>query len=720
MIQRRAVLAVCLVWLGTAGDGSRAQTVVEPGFRIEVFAAVDDPRCIARPPAGSAFGSDLFVGLHHSTSAPDEIVRLSGGGGVTPFATLLAEADPVSLAFPPTESAYGDFLYVSANNRDNGRLGDCGGAIQRVDVSGVVTDFTPLTSTTPCPGSSALTALGEPGGIVFGTGTPFGDVLFVTNSSDPPADVLTVGVTGAVTPFVNDGLFYPNGKAFWNLALSAGGPFGTRFYASDAGLSNHPAQCHCLRTIDPDGTVGASFAAPGGAPFGSAFGPGGAFGTELYVNFGLSIYRVAPDGTTSLFATGFAATQPGIAALDLLFSDGGSALYVASVGADLVYRICIDADEDGYCADDDCDDTDSDVNPGAPETPCNGLDDDCDPSTPDSRPESCNGADDDCNGLVDEGDPGGGGVCDTTLLGACGPGTTYCDPSLGEIVCLPDAPPRPEICDNEIDDDCDGIVDEIEDDDGDGVPNCTDNCPDAHNPPADCDGEPGTPLVQCDLDGDDVGDECDCTPEPTGPGSTVHVVTRESGVEVSWSAVPGVAAYHVYRGFHTDGNPFEYNQQCMASNVEATLATEPLTPRPATFFYYLVTSKCPVGESESSVGHGSFGGSPTPRPQPFVCPDPTTDVDGDGEAEPLDNCPGFANPSQSDVDADSHGDACDGCPTIPDTLQEDADGDGLGDACDPDDDDDGILDGNDNCPLHANPRQEDADEDGIGDACDAG
>lgn len=42
-----------------------------------------------------------------------------------------------------------------------------------------------------------------------------------------------------------------------------------------------------------------------------------------------------------------------------------------------------DADGDGYCSNVDCDDTDPLINPGMPESPCNGIDDDCEATTPD-------------------------------------------------------------------------------------------------------------------------------------------------------------------------------------------------------------------------------------------------------------------------------------------------------------------------------------------------
>lgn len=49
-----------------------------------------------------------------------------------------------------------------------------------------------------------------------------------------------------------------------------------------------------------------------------------------------------------------------------------------------------DIDNDGYFLRNDCDDRDDQVNPGRPEIPGNGKDDDCNPDTPDDRPTASN------------------------------------------------------------------------------------------------------------------------------------------------------------------------------------------------------------------------------------------------------------------------------------------------------------------------------------------
>ena len=120
---------------------------------------------------------------------------------------------------------------------------------------------------------------------------------------------------------------------------------------------------------------------------------------------------------------------------------------------------------------------------------CNGLDDDCDgvidqitrpcgSSTGSCRAgtetcmsgawtgmcvggigptmEVCNTADDDCDGSTDEGNPGGGAGCGSSI-GACSPGSLTC--MGGTLVCTGGTGPTMETC-NSADDDCDGATDE--------------------------------------------------------------------------------------------------------------------------------------------------------------------------------------------------------------------------------------------------------------------
>ncbi len=124
-----------------------------------------------------------------------------------------------------------------------------------------------------------------------------------------------------------------------------------------------------------------------------------------------------------------------------------------------------DLDSDGYSTEDgDCDDENAEVYPGRTED-CNGIDDNCNDQVDEGQPDSdgdgladcmdvedCDGADNDGDELVDEGFPDNDGD--------------------GDADCISE-----EICDD-IDNDGDGLVDEGFDGDGDGHAECTTDCDD--------------------------------------------------------------------------------------------------------------------------------------------------------------------------------------------------------------------------------------------------
>ena len=80
----------------------------------------------------------------------------------------------------------------------------------------------------------------------------------------------------------------------------------------------------------------------------------------------------------------------------------------------------------------------------------------CDAPTVTPQPELCNNIDDNCNGQVDEGTLPGVGVACGTALGNCRAGVTQC--VNGKIVCSTSSMPGVETC-NGLDDNCDGVVD---------------------------------------------------------------------------------------------------------------------------------------------------------------------------------------------------------------------------------------------------------------------
>jgi hypothetical protein len=142
--------------------------------------------------------------------------------------------------------------------------------------------------------------------------------------------------------------------------------------------------------------------------------------------------------------------------------------------------------------------------------------------------EQCNSVDDDCDGSVDEGNPGGGASCNTGQAGVCAAGTTSCQ--LGSIACLPNTTPSPEQCNN-LDDDCDGQIDEG---DPGGGGSCNSGQPGICGPGIyhcqsgllSCFQNQSPTAEQCNG----LDDDCDGAADEGNPGGGMSCATGQPGI----------------------------------------------------------------------------------------------------------------------------------------------------------------------------------------------
>ncbi len=212
--------------------------------------------------------------------------------------------------------------------------------------------------------------------------------------------------------------------------------------------------------------------------------------------------------------------------------------------------------------------------------------------------------------------------------------------------------------------DCDGALDNAEsDNDGDGVADGSDNCPNIAN------------GSQGDSDNDGAGNACDNDNDGDGVANDAD--------NCIWQSNPAQA------DFDGDGK----GDLCDDSDGD--------------YVNDQVDNCRTVANNNQANADGDGVGD--------AC---DADIDGDGDLNQADNCPVKSNPSQANADGDPYGDACDLCPNLASADNNDNDGDGLGDPCDSDDDNDGVLDTTDNCPFAPNPDQWDPNGNGKGWVCD--
>ena len=338
-IRLTRIIITFVVLLGLINQAGSAGIMVPPGFKVSVFANVDNPSAIAFGPQGTPFENRLFVAsalLAYDTGPNDKIVGIALDGSVYSLAILPSEADPMGLEFgigPP----FGTDLFIAANNLDFGQWGDEGGSILRVNAAGNVSFVTP-----PQP----PTILGEPTDIAFGPGGNFGMDMFVANNSDWPADIATLNSNGQIgTLFQLGGAISPR-----SIEFGPGGAFGSDLYMTDF-FSNK------IFTMNSAGQLSLFTSLPipaysTGLVGDLEFSPGGPFGENMFVSSVVGdhgvIFRVKPDGTVEEFATGSsgflgaagAATGQRFPIFDALaFDPYGSSLFVLDHNNDVVFGI---------------------------------------------------------------------------------------------------------------------------------------------------------------------------------------------------------------------------------------------------------------------------------------------------------------------------------------------------------------------------------------------
>jgi hypothetical protein len=344
---------------------------------------------------------------------------------------------------------------------------------------------------------------------------------------------------------------------------------------------------------------------------------------------------------------------------------------------------------------------------------CDGLDNDCDGKVDEDFGDcdedgisDCIETDDDADGILDDADncpclqnPNQFNYDNDALGDVCDPDDDNdgvadqedCQPKNANVY-----PGVPEAC-NGLDDDCDELVDEgFLDSDSDGQADCVDNDDDGDTVPDGTDNCPNIPnLDQLDTDFDQEGDLCDADDDGDGFADDNDCGPLDKKV------FPGAAELCDCKDNNCDG-----------------LADEGFTDTDNDG----IADCCEDDTDNDGIPDGADNCKFVPNPdqlntdgdvQGNAC---DADDDNDTVIDELDCAPleKLAYPNAPEV-CDGVDNDCDG--TV-DNGFPDLDEDDVADCIDPDDDGDLVPDGDDICPFVADPLQLDFDQDGFGDACD--
>lgn len=372
----------------------------------------------------------------------------------------------------------------------------------------------------------------------------------------------------------------------------------------------------------------------------------------------------------------------------------------------------IDADQDGYYSTVDCDDTDNTVYPGAVEL-CDGIDNDCDGFLAASE------IDNDGDHYVECTIDAGGWDGDSAIIGG-----HDCDDTSASI-----HPGATETCYDGIDQNCDGANDF--DQDGDGyvgsewsahaggtAPN-TGDCSDTNaavNPAA------------AEVCGDNIDNDCDgqidegCNNDFDGDGLTnIEESTIGTDPNNDDSDGDGVDDYReVFVGGGAVSNPADADGDAIINALDTDDDGDNLP----TISEDLNGNSDPTDDdldddtSPNYLDYDDDGDGVETKKELF-------DSDGDGVLNAFENSyidsdgDGLNNQNDSDDDGDNVPTALENRNQNSNLFDDDTDGDTVPDFLDPDDDGDGILTKNEDANGNGNPMDDDSDMDGIPDYLDA-